>query len=177
VAELARRYREQLPAAASEPSGTEERGGMPAGAVFLSYASQDLPAVQAIHDALQKAGLDVWFDKAKLEGGDDWEQRIRQNIRACSLFIPVISNSTNSRAEGVFRQEWNVALKRAERFDPSATFIIPMTIDDFKTSEALVPDEFRRWHWIKINPYAIEPVIVQMIVQRVRDARKAQLRE
>ena len=36
---------------------------MKPGAVFLSYASKDLPAVQQIHAALEAAGVEVWFDK------------------------------------------------------------------------------------------------------------------
>ncbi len=38
--------------------------------VFLSYASQDAEAVQHICDALRAAGLEVWFDRNELRGGD-----------------------------------------------------------------------------------------------------------
>ncbi|MFI5380760.1 MAG: toll/interleukin-1 receptor domain-containing protein [Tepidisphaerales bacterium] len=178
VAELSRRYHEQQAGAPTAPAAdsvaSEE---MPAGAVFLSYAHEDRPAVQAIHDALQRAGVDVWFDARKLQAGDDWEHTIKQRIRNCSLFLPVISNRTNARLEGVFREEWNVALRRAQRIDKSVTFIIPVAIDDIDSSEARVPEEFRALHWTQVNPAATDQAFVQTIVQRVREARKAQLRE
>ena len=49
----------------------------PARAVFLSYASQDAEAARSIADALQAAGVEVWFDQSELRGGDVWDQKIR----------------------------------------------------------------------------------------------------
>ena len=115
--------------------------------MFLSYAREDQPAVQAIHDALQIAGIDVWFDHVKLEEGEAWEHTIKRRIRSCILFLPVISRRHGRSLEGVFRHEWNLALQRAQRIDKSVTFIIPVAIDDIKASAARVPDEFRAWHW------------------------------
>jgi hypothetical protein len=63
----------------------------PTGAVFLSYASQDAGAAQKICEALRAGGIEVWFDKSELRGGDAWDQMIRRQIRACRLFVPVIS--------------------------------------------------------------------------------------
>ena len=38
--------------------------------VFLSYASEDADAALRICEALRAAGVDVWFDKSELRGGD-----------------------------------------------------------------------------------------------------------
>jgi TIR domain-containing protein len=46
----------------------------PAGAVFLSYASQDAEAAKRICDALRSAGIEVWSDQSELRGGDAWDQ-------------------------------------------------------------------------------------------------------
>ena len=42
-------------------------------AIFLSYASEDAPAAQRIAEALRAAGIEVWFDKSELRGGDVWD--------------------------------------------------------------------------------------------------------
>ena len=68
--------------------------------VFLSYASQDEDAAQRICDGLRRAGLEVWFDKSELRGGEAWDASIRRQIRECSLFVPVISANTQVREEG-----------------------------------------------------------------------------
>jgi hypothetical protein len=49
---------------------SRHRVGRQAGAVFLSYASQDAAAAQRICNALQAAGIEVWFDQSELRGGD-----------------------------------------------------------------------------------------------------------
>ena len=92
--------------------GSPERVSTPAGAVFLSYASQDAEAAQKICDAFQAAGIEVWFDKSELRGGDVWDRQIREQIHNCRLFIPVISANTEARDEGYFRREWGLATYR-----------------------------------------------------------------
>jgi hypothetical protein len=73
------------------PNGTVKK---PTGAVFLSYASQDAEPARKICDALRAVGIEVWFDQSELRGGDAWDQKIRQQIHDCVLFIPVISSNT-----------------------------------------------------------------------------------
>jgi len=68
------------------------------GAVFLSYASQDAGAARRICDSLRAAGVEVWFDQSELRGGDAWDQKIRRQIRECTLFVPLISANTQSRS-------------------------------------------------------------------------------
>ena len=84
----------------------------PSRAVFLSYASQDVEAARRICDALRVAGIEVWFDQSELRGGDAWDHKIRQQIRDCALFIPIISVNTQARSEGYFRLEWRLADQR-----------------------------------------------------------------
>src|SRR3974390_1475268 len=84
-----------------------------AGAVFLSYASQDSGAAQKICDALRAAGIEVWFDQSELRGGDVWDRQIRERIHDCRLFMAVISRNTEQRDEGYFRHEWKLAVERA----------------------------------------------------------------
>src|SRR5213080_1304939 len=94
----------------------------PSHAVFLSYASQDAEAAQRICEALRGAGIEVWFDQTALRGGDVWDQRIRQQIRDCALFVPIISANTASRGEGYFRLEWGLADQRTHMMARNRTF-------------------------------------------------------
>ena len=58
-------------------------------AVFLSYASQDAEAARRICEALRSGGVEVWFDvDGGLEHGDEWDAKIRRQIKDCVLFIP-----------------------------------------------------------------------------------------
>jgi hypothetical protein len=85
----------------------------PGKAVFLSYASQDAEAAQQLCNALRAAGIEVWFDRSELRGGDAWDQKIRREIRDCAPFLfLIISTNTQARPEGYFRLEWRLADQR-----------------------------------------------------------------
>ena len=66
------------------------------GALGAAVALQLAPFVA--DDALREQGLEVWFDRNELRGGDAWDASIRRQIRECALFVPIISASTNARS-------------------------------------------------------------------------------
>ncbi|HEY0864388.1 MAG TPA: tetratricopeptide repeat protein [Lacunisphaera sp.] len=120
-------------------------------AVFLSYASQDAEAAKRMADALRAAGVEVWFDaEGGLEHGDEWDAKIRRQIKECVLFLPIISANTQAREEGYFRIEWDLAAERARGIASGVAFILPVVIDGTKESAALVPDRFRSVQWTKL---------------------------
>src|SRR5947209_5971842 len=118
-------------------------------AVFLSYASQDAEVVQHLAEALRVAGVEVWFDQTQLAGGDAWDQKIRRQIGACTLFVPVISARTEARGEGYFRLEWKLAVDRSHLMAHDQPFLLPVAIDATTESGARVPAEFRAVHWFR----------------------------
>ncbi len=120
---------------------------MPDNAVFISYTREDLPAVQQIKAGLEAAGVTTWFDMDRLDGGDDYDRKIRRNIERCSYFIPVISAATQRRTEGYFRREWSYAIDRVRNMADGALFILPVTIDATNAAAALVPDKFKALHF------------------------------
>ena len=124
---------------------------MPDNAVFISYAREDLPAVQQLKAGLDAAGVTTWFDIDRLEAGDDYDRKIRNNIARCSYFIPVVSATTQRRLEGYFRREWSYAIDRARNMADGALFILPVTIDATTAVEARVPDKFKALHFTELR--------------------------
>jgi hypothetical protein len=120
---------------------------MPDNAVFISYAREDLAAVQHLKAALDAAGIRTWFDLERLEGGDDYDRKIQRNIARCSYFIPVVSATTERRLEGYFRREWSYALDRTRNMAEGSIFILPVCIDAVDQGGASVPDRFRALHF------------------------------
>jgi hypothetical protein len=153
VAELHRRWqaRRKPAAGAASPAGPARfpppAREMPDNAVFISYAREDLPAVQQIKAGLEAAGITTWFDIDRLEGGDDYDRKIQRNIARCSYFIPVISTNTQRRLEAYFRREWSYALDRARNMADGALFILPVTLDATSAADAVVPERFRALHF------------------------------
>ncbi len=125
----------------------------PSRAIFLSYASQDAEAARCICDTLRTGGVEVWFDAdGGLEHGDEWDAKIRRQIKECVLFIPIISANTQAREEGYFRLEWDLAAERARTIASGVPFILPVVIDDTREPDALVPDRFRMVQWTRLRP-------------------------
>ena len=141
-------------------------------AVFLSYASEDADAAQRICAALRAAGIEVWFDRSELRGGDAWDNAIRKQIRTCALFIPLISIHTHARVEGYFRLEWKLAVDRSHLIAPERAFLLPIVIDDTRESDALVPDKFREVQWTRLPGGESPPAFVERVSRLLsRDGR------
>jgi hypothetical protein len=68
-------------------SPAAESGVMKSGAIFVSYARDNIAVAQKLVDALREAGLEVWLDLGKLQAGDAWDLKIRRNIEGCSFFV------------------------------------------------------------------------------------------
>jgi hypothetical protein len=119
-------------------------------AVFLSYASQAADAAQRVCDSLRAAGIEVWFDQSNLRGGDAWDSAIRKQVKDCALFVPLISANTESRSEGYFRREWNLAVNRMLDMAEDQSFLLPVVIDDTPEMTARVPDRFRERQWTRL---------------------------
>jgi TIR domain-containing protein/SIR2-like protein len=130
---------------------------MPDNAVFLSYAREDLAAVQAIKAGLESAGITTWFDIDRLEVGDDYDRKIQRNIARCSYFIPVVSAATQRRLEGFFRREWSYAMDRVRNMADGALFILPVSIDATNAADALVPDKFKALHFSQLPGGQVPP--------------------
>ncbi len=124
---------------------------LPPKAVFLSYASQDADAARRLCDALRAAGVEVWFDQSELRGGDAWDASIRKQVKACALFVPIVSANTQAREEGYFRREWNLAVQRMLDMADDKAFLLPVVIDATGEREAKVPERFRERQWSRIT--------------------------
>ena len=96
--------------------------------IFVSYASQNTESVRTIADTLLTLGFsDVWLDRKKLKGGDDWSDRIVEAIQKCDFFMPILSIEADNRREGVFWDEWQTAIERSRRIKDA--FLLPVGID------------------------------------------------
>lgn len=106
----------------------------PRQAVFVSYASENAAEAARVGEALRAEGIEVWFDRDELRGGDAWDNKIRGQIGACALFVPVISAATQTRLEGYFRIEWKLAARRTHAMAAAKAFLLPVVIDGTRTA-------------------------------------------
>lgn len=179
VAELSRRWSERHPdqeAAAAPPPEPAVRIGDPlemlAGSIFLSYASEDRPAVDALRQDLEAAGVDVWFDRQALQAGDDYEAKIKRNIENASLFVPILSRNTLTSRRRFFRIEWDHAEKVAVQVPANQRYIIPVVIDDVAPNDPAIPERFRKLNWARLEPGKPNPDLIAVLRQLFRDYQR-----
>jgi TIR domain-containing protein/SIR2-like protein len=181
VTELARRWHTAHPAAtpSAEPVGRGAvRAGknIPIGAIFVSYASEDLEAASRLADGLRVAGLEVWFDKNALQMGDDWARSILHGIKGCSLFLPVISRQSLSEANRrrYFWREWMEADDFARGMAPDEPFIIPVMIDDTRIDHTPLPGSFIKAQGKSLPDAVVTLEVAERLRELVRDFHRRQ---
>ena len=112
------------------------------GAVFLSYAKEDLPAAERLGAALSNV-VEVWPPN-RLIAGDMYVKEFRHNVRNCSVFIPILSYHVAAHA-GFYRREWAAAVERSQELypqHPHARFLVPVIVDDLPRNALGLPSEF-----------------------------------
>jgi hypothetical protein len=173
IADLASRLRAQ-PRPAAEPAPAPASGGDMPYSVFLSYASEDLERVTRVKDALETAGIRVWFDQRALEPGDEYKEAILEGIRHCVFFFPCLSaNSLGDHIRRFFRFEWNKAIEEAEFRDSRFPFIQPLILDDTEAHSERIPPPFReKRHMQRCRDGHPPPAFIRLTVDRLAAARQ-----
>lgn len=181
VDELHRRWLERHPDGGGggrqevEDTG-DDPWSMPPGAVFLSYASEDLERARPLRDALDDAGVDVWFDKKHLEWGDRWQPKIRRGIESCAFFLPLVSRHTLSDARRFFRIEWDLAHTEARKAKLTSRFLLPTLLDDTPPDHPDLPESFREAQWQTMSSGEDVERIAAEVRRLVRDVQRRQRR-
>jgi hypothetical protein len=83
----------------------------PAGAAFASYSSEDRTRVHDCLNALTAATtMDVFMDVATLRAGDDWQQRVAEEVGRRPVFL--LFWSEHAKASRWVDWEWREALRQ-----------------------------------------------------------------
>lgn len=112
--------------------------------IFLSYPSERIEDAYRVFGFLREFGLNTWFDKVSLVGGQDWD-RERSNAQATTdLTILICSPETISRS-GVIQREVKDILKRGADQPLGDVFLVPL-----RTEELSLPPELAKWQYIDL---------------------------
>ena len=172
VAELEARLKSQ-PRLAEEPPPRPPGPADVRYAVFLSYASEDRERVARIKDALEGAGIRVWFDQRALEPGDEYKAVIREAIERCVFFFPCLSsNSLGGEIRRFFRFEWNKAIEEADFRDKDFPFIQPLILDDIAADSERIPPAFRNRQVQRCQGGNPPPEFIRLTIERLVAARQ-----
>ena len=89
--------------------------------VFVSYSSKEFEIAEEIRRRIEGAGVATWMAPASIEGGTSYAEQIPRAIRACGLFVLVMSS--RAMASIWVSREVDRALNEGKR-------ILPFVIED-----------------------------------------------
>ncbi len=147
-----------------------------AGGVFLSYASDDYDAACRIKDTLDRAGLDVWFDRRDLTAGDEFERKITAQIAKSYLFIAVVSQHSLTPKPRFFRLEWREAETRAKFAAFNLPFVLPVAVDDTSELDDRLPEFVRRVQWTRAPNGVLPPEFMTSVLEAYQDVQRPSTR-
>ena len=91
----------------------------------------DKAFAEQLSHGLQTNGIDTWLDKHDIEGGDQWDDIVRNTIRHRVDYVVVLQSESLKRKEvGYVNREIDLALDRQLEYRPPRRFVIPVVIDD-----------------------------------------------
>ena len=175
-AELARRWKGRHPGENLEvkrrlPVTTNE---MPRHAVFVSYAREDEAAAATAVLGLQKAGCTVWYDRDRLQAGENWHNSLEDEVKQrCGLFLSVISRTTEATRESYYHLERNWAASRAERIADGEEFYIPVVVDDSPLVATREPRRFGHVHATQLPGGEVTTAFAERMLDLQRKAMSA----
>ena len=92
----------------------------------MSHSRRDAPEVDRVVAALERAGHDVWVDRADIVGGAEWQERIVRAIKDTDVFV--IALSPDSVASPEVRRELAIADRERKPVVPVA--LRPVDVPD-----------------------------------------------
>jgi len=113
--------------------------------VFISHSSQDDELAGRIASYLEKAGLDVWYDKREIMPGDNWADKIAQGLRESDAMVVLLSEGALS-SEFVRRNiDFALSQKQFKRR------VVPVYVGDLRNHHDDVPWIFDRLESIRLK--------------------------
>ena len=79
--------------------------------LFISYARENKPDVEALVRDLDALGYQTWVDSS-LRGGQTWWEEILRRIANCDVFVAIVSGHTLSSVACKRELEWALALNK-----------------------------------------------------------------
>jgi hypothetical protein len=144
--------------------------------VFISYASEDAGAARRLFDDLEREEFDVWLDKVRLEGGDEWDPTIETEIERSDFILILQSQALARKTDSYVNKEIALAKDRALKVRPrigseKLRCLIPLQIE-----EAPLVDDLKKYQTMPLGlfDYGIELADLVKLMRRDDQLRRRQ---
>lgn len=157
---------ERLAAEGGVPEQSAPIGPRPR--VFISYAHEDRDLASRVFDALNKAEFEPWLDERDLDGGDEWDDRIREELDVTDFTLLLYSPALCRKTDGYVNKEIFLARERA--LSVRGRFLIPLRTADISTEDRIA--ELSRYQEMSLRPEHFNEDINEVIKSMGRDLQR-----
>ena len=137
--------------------------------IFLSYSTPDRAEVLAYYDRLDTHGYNVWMDRHKLIGGQNWDLEIKRALQKAAIIVVFLSHNSVDR-RGYAHKEIKIALEQAEARLIDDIYLIPVLLND----DVAVPEQLTQIQTIGSSFEALTEAIDHQLEKLGAESSKAQ---
>lgn len=135
---------------------------------FISYSRDNERAAHILYEKLNDMGLDVWYDRNKLDLGDNWREKIKKSIESTKFFIALISDNMKKDMNDsrFYRKEWNMAIEHDKGMPSKRNFIITLALDNTNIYDEQLdlPERITAGHALSIkNDSDYDNVVLELL--------------
>lgn len=133
--------------------------------VFISHSTEDDTLASKVVSYLERAGLDVWYDKREIMPGDNWADKIAQGLRESDAMVVLL---TPSALDSDFaRRDIDYALSQR----PFKRRLIPVLVGDSEDfPKDRIPWIFDHLQTIQLRENGRNEDQLEQIAQVLKDA-------
>jgi len=114
--------------------------------IFLSYSSPDRETVLSYYEDLTRAGYNVWMDKHRLKGGQNWDFEIKRALQKAAIIVVFLSHNSVDR-RGYAQREIKIALDQAYDRLVDDIYVIPVLLN----RDVAIPEQLARIQAIGVD--------------------------
>jgi len=115
--------------------------------IFISYERRDSNTASQLFNALQKANFEIWLDEESLQGGEEWNEIIEDQLKACDYVVVLHSQNLVKKRVGYINKEIDLALDRSKFYQ--GKFLIPLLVDGLSANDGL--EKIKHLHQIPLR--------------------------
>ena len=136
--------------------------------VFISYAREDAALASRVFDALQKEYFEPWLDQESLQGGDDWNKRIENDLDASDFVLVLYTPAFCQKTDSYVNKEVALACERALRVRGS--FLIPVRTAVLSEDDRV--DALRKFDEMELRETAFDEDFAKIISTLKREYQR-----
>lgn len=96
--------------------------------VFFAFSFKDIEFADWLAKMLQERGIRTWLATKEIKPSDDWQSKVKKNLKKTGYFLAIISNSS---VKSYWTQwEFQMAIEREKKY--KSPHVIPILIEDAK---------------------------------------------